>query len=114
VIDDAGPECSLHFDARTGVFVHVATYGFGATTIGVRTAPSLTGPWSAPQTVFRPVESDGPRPFVYAGKAHPELTGPEPGDLVVTYATNSFEFGDLFGPAGAALYWPRFVAVRIP
>ena len=59
-------------------------------------------------------ESDGPRPFVYAAKAHPELSGPEPDDFVVTYATNSFEFGDLFTPDGAkSLYWPRFVAVKI-
>jgi hypothetical protein len=113
VIDDAGPECSLHRDARTGGFVHVASYGFGATTIGVRTASSLTGPWSAPTIAFRPPESDGPRPFVYAGKAHPELAAPTPDDLLVTYATNSFEFGDLFRPEGAVLYWPRFVAIRI-
>jgi hypothetical protein len=32
----------------------------------------------------------------------------------VTYATNSFDFGDLFTPAGANdLYWPRFARVRL-
>jgi hypothetical protein len=113
VIDDAGAECSLHRDPRTGRFLHIASYGFGATTIGLRTAPALTGPWSAPVTVYRPPESDGPRPFVYAAKAHPELIGPREQDLVVTYATNSFDFGDLFGDRGALdLYWPRFVVIR--
>lgn len=114
VLDDAGSECSVHYDTRTRSFLHVASYGFGATTIGVRTAPALTGPWSAPVTAYRPPESGGDRPFVYAAKAHPELAGPDPADLVVTYATNSFEFGDLFTRRGArSLYWPRFVAVPI-
>lgn len=114
VMDDAGAECSIHFDARARAFVHVASYGFGASEIGVRTAPALTGPWTAPTIVYRPPESDGPRPFVYAAKAHPEIAGEDPRDLVVTYATNSFEFGDLFTEKGRRdLYWPRCVAVRI-
>ena len=114
VMDDAGSESSLHWDARTRSFIHVASYGFGASTIGLRTAAALTGPWSSPVTVYRPPESDGPRPFVYAAKAHPELSDGDAADLIVTYATNSFEFGDLFTPQGArSLYWPRFVVVRI-
>ncbi len=112
VLDDAGAECSLHWDAQRGRYLHVASYGFGATTIGVRFAPALTGPWSSPTVVYRPPESTGPRPFVYAAKAHPELTANRAGDLVVTYATNSFEFADLFTPQGAsALYWPRVVVL---
>lgn len=112
VLDDAGAECSLHRDA-SGRYVHVASYGFGASTIGLRSAPALTGPWSVPTTIYRPPESDAPRPFVYAAKAHPELSGPQ-GELLVTYATNSFEFADLFTPAGErGLYWPRVVAVPL-
>ncbi|MFC1799742.1 DUF4185 domain-containing protein [Candidatus Eisenbacteria bacterium] len=114
VLDDAGAECSLHWDERSGSFIHIASYGFGASTIGLRTAPAVTGPWSSPVVVYRPPESDGPRPFVYAAKAHPELVGPDAADLVVTYATNSFEFGDLFTQEGArSLYWPRVVLVRV-
>jgi hypothetical protein len=113
VIDDAGAECSVHWDRAASSFVHVASYGFGATVIGVRHAPALIGPWSEPEIVYRPPESDGPKPFVYAAKAHPELEGPREGDLVVTYATNSFEFADMFTERGAReLYWPRFVLVR--
>jgi hypothetical protein len=114
VLDDAGAECSIHWDARTKSYIHIASYGFGATTIGMRTAPNLTGPWSEPVTVYRPPESDGPHPFVYAAKAHPELIGPHPDDLVLTYATNSFTFGDLFTPEGErSLYWPQFVVVKV-
>lgn len=110
VLDDAGAECSIHFEARTKRWVHVASRGFGATTLAVRVAPALTGPWSAPVDAFLPPESSGTSPFVYAAKAHPELST-SGGGLVVTYATNSFDFGTLFKPRGAALYWPRFAVL---
>jgi len=43
-----------------------------------------------------------------------DLVGPDPADLVITYATNSLVFGDLFTPRGRrSLYWPRFVAVPV-
>lgn len=114
VIDDAGSESSLHWDQRTQSFIHIATYGFGAATIGMRTAPALTGPWSDPVMIYRPPESDGPRPFVYGAIAHPELEGADPGDLIVTYATNSFEFEDMFTEHGRKhLYWPRVIAFRV-
>ena len=112
VMSDAGPECSLHFDATIGRWVHVASRGFGATTIGVRVAERIEGPYSGAADAFTPPESKADDPFVYAAKAHPQLdTGGE--GLAVTYATNSFEFGDLFTAEGAALYWPRFVRVQI-
>ena len=114
VIDDAGAEGSLHSDQRTQTFIHVATYGFGAATIGMRTAPALTGPWSNQAEIYRPPESDGPQPFVYGAIAHPELKGPEPGDLIVTYATNSFEFANLLTEYGSKhLYWPRVITVNV-
>jgi hypothetical protein len=114
VLDDAGSECSVHWDDRRSSYIHIASYGFGASTIGMRTAPALTGPWSSPVVVYRPPESSGPRPFVYAAKAHPELVGPSPADLVITYVTSSFESKDLFKPEGeVTLYWPRFVAIPV-
>ncbi len=114
VMDDAGSECSLHWDERIGSYVHIASYGFGASTIGLRTSPCLTGPWSPPIVVYRPPESNGQRPFVYAAKAHPELVSSVSPDLIVTYATNSFEFSDLFTQQGTnSLYWPRMVLVPI-
>ena len=114
IIDDAGSECSIHWDERSNSFIHIASYGFGASIIGMRTAKSITGPWSTQQLIYTPPESNGPRPFVYAAKAHPELRGPSPEDLVITYATNSFDFNDLFLPEkSSTLYWPRFVTVGI-
>ena len=114
IIDDAGAESSIHWDRRTRSFIHIATYGFGAATIGMRTAPALTGPWSHQVDIYRPPESDGPRPFVYGAMAHPELKGPEADDLIVTYASNSFEFADLFTEHGSKnLYWPRVITLKI-
>jgi hypothetical protein len=110
VMDDVGAECSVHWDTAHARWVHVASQGFGASTIAVRFATALEGPWSAQAQAYTPPESRGAKPFVYAAKAHPELTTGDPAELVVTYATNSFAFGDLFTADGAQhLYWPRFV-----
>jgi hypothetical protein len=112
VLPDAGPESSLHFDAAQARWMHVRTDGFGATTIVATFAPDVTGPWTAPAQIFRPPESDQPKAFVYAAKAHPEIAGPNAGDLVVTYAANAQSFGDLV--ADDSLYYPRFVRVAFP
>jgi hypothetical protein len=109
VIPSAGTECSVHFDGTR--WVHVTSKGFGATTIAVRVADKLEGPWSDAIDAYTPPESKSAKPFVYAAKAHPELDGH--GQLVVTYATNSADFSTLFKPEGAALYWPRFVRISL-
>ena len=114
VIEDAGAEASLHWDEGLEAWVHVATYGFGAAEIGVRTAPRLTGPWSEVQQVYRPPESDQPGTMAHAAMAHPEQVTPEPGTILVTYATNSFDFAGLFTPRGAReLYWPRVIVLSL-
>lgn len=114
VIDDAGSEASLHLDGIRSTWVHVASRGFGKTTVAVRRAPALTGPWSPAVDAFTPPESNGAKPFVYAAKAHSELTSDAPADLVTTYATNSFTFADLLTSEGMeSLYWPRFVRLTL-
>jgi hypothetical protein len=95
VFDDAGSEFSLLWDARIRSFVHVASYGFDASTIGLRSATLLTRPWNSPIFGYRPPESDRLRPFVYAARVHPEFFGTNAKDLVVTYATNSYDFREL-------------------
>jgi hypothetical protein len=97
-------ELSLHRDPVTGGFLVVQTTGFGAAELAVRHAQAPEGPWSEPRVVYRPPEFDRPDIMIYAGKAHPGLWG---GDLVLTYATNSFELADHL--ADPDLYYPRFV-----
>ncbi len=112
LFDEGATEASVHFAPALQRWISVASRGFGATTLAVRAAPDIDGPWSGPLDVFTPPESTGPEPFVYAGKAHPELFAG--GALAITYATNSFDFNDLFTPEGQRdLYWPRFVRVTL-
>lgn len=106
ILGDAGPESSLHFERELERWVHLRSLGFGATQLAVAFANELTGPWGELQELYMPPESSRARPFVYAGKAHSELLG---ADLVLTYASNSFDFGELV--ADESLYYPRFVRI---
>lgn len=108
VMANAGPESSLHFDAEKSRWVHVRSEGFGSTTIVRSFALSPEGPWSAPEVVFRPPESDRKGVLVYAAKAHPELEAG--GALAVTWATNATDLGKVVNDA--TLYYPRFA--RLP
>lgn len=110
VIDAAHTEASLHFDQTIGRFVYITTEGFGASQALVRVAEKIEGPYKRVGT-FQPPESMTSRPFVYAFKGHPELESGD-WDLVITYATNAFEFADLFTEAGNDLYRPRFARLR--
>lgn len=88
-----------------------AIYSDGITgRIVMRTAPAVTGPWSGPVQIYQVPEMTLPvKPFAYAAKAHPQLAG-SGDELLVTYAVNSVDFGNLL--RDTRLYWPRFVRVR--
>jgi hypothetical protein len=109
LIDIGAPEFSVHYSAPLGAYVFTETAGFGATTLAIRTAPRLEGPFSDPTDMIRPPESFGPEPFVYAGKAHPELRG---ADLAATYVPSHFEDGP--PDPEEEFYYPRFVRVSYP
>lgn len=109
VIDFGAPEYSVHFAEALGQYLYVATEGFGATTLAVRSAPAPWGPWTEPRDVVRPPESFVKDAFVYAGKAHPELTGAE---LVATYVPSNFR-GASADP-DERLYYPRFLRLEYP
>lgn len=75
-----------------------------------RTALSPQGPWSAPTELFEAAApASDKRLIVYASKGHAHLS--RPGELLVSYAVNSSDFGQLF--ADASLYRPRFVRVPL-
>jgi hypothetical protein len=107
VFHGGSTEFSVARDPVRQRYLQVQTVGFGATDIAMRTAEKLTGPWSELKKVYRPPESDGPTPLVYAGKAHPELKG---ADVVMTYAANGPDarlWSDL------TIYFPRFVRLDV-
>jgi len=104
LLTDAQAEMTIHFDYGSGQFLAVQSVGFGKAHIAIRSAPSMTGQWSAPKTIFEPPENDRPNMIVYAGKAHPQLEG---ADLVLTYATNNAEFSEHFSVPDS--YYPHFI-----
>lgn len=111
VIANAGSECSLSYDHRLHRWLLVRSEGFGATTIVASFATTIEGPWSRPRFVYRPPESNRPNTYVYAAKAHPELTG---GGLAITYATNAATANPLRTLIREpTLYYPRFVRATI-
>jgi len=109
VVGFGGTEYSVSFSERMGLYVMVQSAGAGATTLAIRTAPRLEGPWSELRDVLRPPESYYTDAFVYAGKGHPELLG---ADLVATYVPSSF---DTLPPSiGDAYYNPFFARLTFP
>jgi hypothetical protein len=101
---DGAPELSVSPDPRGAGSIEVQTVGFGAATLDIRSAPAFTGPWGPAFVAYTPPESSRSGVLVYAGKAHPELTGAA---LVATYASNSTSFSTLV--ADTTLGYPRFV-----
>ena len=104
LFENGQSELTIHFDQASERFIGVQTAGIGAADIMMRAAPLLTGPWSSPKLVYRPSDYHKPNIMIYSAKAHPHLTG---GDLILTYATNNFEFEAHF--SDSLSYYPRFV-----
>jgi len=104
---DGQTEFTVHYEKRINKFLCVQTLEFGASNLYHRTSESLTGPWSEPVKLFEPPDKIKPNIMIYAAKAHPQLTGSE---LVLTYATNTFQFSDLF--SDTLIYYPRFVKLN--
>jgi hypothetical protein len=78
-----------------------------APSVAVRVGESPVGPWGEVERVYRAPEVDGdPNTFVYNAKAHPHLSAP--GELLVSYNVNTFDFWGAFF-ADASLYRPRFI-----
>jgi len=72
----------------------------------MRTAPSLTGPWSPPKLVCKPTEKAVKDIKIYAAKAHPEIVG---ADLAITYCTNA-PIKTII--ADTTIYYPRIVKLN--
>ena len=82
----------------------------------LRTAPAITGPWSAGEVIYHIPEMRKDFPgydknvFCYAGKEHPEFE--KPGSLVITYVCNTMKVPDLV--TNLNIYVPKVVEVPLP
>ncbi len=80
-----------------------------------RTAPSMTGPWSDGEVIYKIPELQktfnkyDPDTFCYAGKEHPEF---EKGDLVFTYVCNTMKPKKLESEPN--IYFPQVVRMPLP
>jgi len=90
--------------------------GFPTGQIGIRTSENLEGPWSPFRSLTNEPEMHARhthrhRIFCYAAKEHASFES-VPGDLVVTYACNSFNFRTLINDM--SIYRPIVTQLRIP
>lgn len=75
--------------------------------VAVRVGESPVGPWDDLEDVYRCPEADtDPDTFCYNAKAHPHLSAP--GELLVSYNVNTFDFWGAFFD-DADIYRPRFI-----
>jgi len=49
---------------------------------------------------------------VYGAKAHPHLSAP--GELLISYHVNTFDFWENFSAGGVDIYRPRFIKLPLP
>jgi hypothetical protein len=82
-------------------------------TIAVRYGSSPVGPFGKPIPIWLcPEEKLTPDTFVYGAKAHPHLSAP--GELLISYHVNTFDFWENFKAGGKDIYRPRFIKLPLP
>lgn len=107
--DDLGFEFTVSFVPSLNRFALVYSPADLSPVVRIRLSSTPFGKWSEPITAYEcPEPKLYPSAFCYAAKAHPHLSAQ--GELLVTYASNSFEFRTLI--ENAELYFPHFVKLR--
>ncbi|MEK8030207.1 DUF4185 domain-containing protein [Ideonella sp. DXS29W] len=81
-------------------------------TVVVRYGASPVGPFGKPIPVWLcPEDNLTPDTFVYGAKAHPHLSAP--GELLISYHVNTFDFWENFSAGGKDIYRPRFIKLPL-
>ncbi|HZP02381.1 MAG TPA: DUF4185 domain-containing protein [Terriglobia bacterium] len=117
VMNKGASEMSVrhHPDLKKWVAVLVDPQIFSAQVL-LRTAPSMTGPWTEGDVIYNiPIlQKSDPHydadTFCYAGKEHPEFE--KPGELLFTYVCNSMKPKKL--EAETNVYFPQVVRMPMP
>lgn len=116
VMHKGSPELSIryHPNLKRWIAVMFEPAAFSSKII-LRTASSLTGPWSEGQVIYTVPDLQPAAPgydrstFCYAAKEHPEF---ERSDLVFTYVCNTFDVPKL--ATNLDIYFPRVVRMPMP
>jgi hypothetical protein len=116
IMQKGSPELSIryHPESKQWVAIMFEPEAFSSKVL-LRTAPSLTGPWTQGEVVYQVPEMQPQTPgydkntFCYAGKEHPEF---EEGDLLFTYVCNTFDVPKL--ATNLNIYFPRAVRRSMP
>ncbi|MCL4198454.1 MAG: DUF4185 domain-containing protein [Phycisphaerales bacterium] len=78
--------------------------------VAIRIGAGPTGPWGELRAIYHCPETDrDPDIFAYNATAHPHLS--RPGELLISYSVNSWDFEDAF--TWADLARPRFISLRV-
>jgi len=115
VMEHGNTEMSVKYHPGIGKWLAVVTAPqFFSDAILLRTAPSLTGPWTEGEVIYHVPEMQksyagyDQDTFCYAAKEHPEFRGA--GSLLFTYVCNTLDVKRLSRDLG--IYFPK--AVRVP
>ena len=119
VMPQGSPELSIRYHPALKQWFAVSfAPGMFSDRIILRTAPTLTGPWTAARNAttlyyvpeMQPGPSHGKNIFCYAGKEHPELE--TPGNIVFTYVCNTLSPPEL--TTHPNIYLPQVIRVPLP
>jgi hypothetical protein len=117
VMPRGGSELSIRYHPDLKQWVAIIldpTFGFSDKVL-LRTASTLTGPWSDGEVVYHipemlPSPTRDKNVFCYAAKEHPELEAH--GQLVFTYVCNTMDVPSLV--TNQKIYFPQVVSVPMP
>ena len=118
VMATGGSELSVRWHPDLGKWIAVVMDPSGFTDkVLLREAPSITGPWSAGEVIYRVPEMQATTAgydrdtFCYAAKEHPEFE--DAGSLVFTYVCNTFDVKKvvsetwIYFPKSIQMPWPK-------
>src|SRR5690606_36273750 len=108
IADSVSNELSV-VPIANGQFALIYQYGGIYPEIMMQVGPSPVGPFGPRQIIYRTSdEVDDPDLFTYNAKAHPAIS--KPGELLVSFNVNSFQFFDVI-ESKPNLYRPRFIRI---
>jgi Domain of unknown function (DUF4185) len=117
VMEHGAPEMTVryHPELKSWIALLVDPNMFSSKVL-LRTSPSLTGPWTDGEVIYKIPEMQKDSPgydadtFCYAGKEHPEFEAKD--DLVFTYVCNTMKPQKLVKELN--IYFPKVVRMKMP